>query len=268
MYIIMYKKEGILQVKLPAAHSWKHLELLNSNMLLPPSIDPSSTHHSSSFILRWWWWQQVEQGLQMFSSATPPGPPVESEALPDQMRGFEVSPEVVPVRHVAATNSCWRIRSMISGAEMGSDSVSGCSWNFELRAPVCVIITCCCRCSGDRRGTRVVLAILWLSPVLGARYHQVEGVLLLGKNPVLPHLPAASPPPLYSNSANQKKSLHVSLGRRPRRQPIGLGDSGKGAGSWDRPSDSVWVPGRNIRESPWKSPATRSRCLTKPRRKR
>lgn len=56
-----------------------------------------------------------------------------------------------PVRHVAATNSCWRIRSMISGAEMGSDSVSGCSWNFELRAPVCVIITCCCRCSGDRR---------------------------------------------------------------------------------------------------------------------
>lgn len=173
-----------------------------------------------------------------------------------------------PVRHVAATNSCWRIRSMISGAEMGSDSVSGCSWNFELRAPVCVIITCCCRCSGDRRGTRVVLAILWLSPVLGARYHQVEGVLLLGKNPVLPHLPAASPPPLYSNSANQKKSLHISLGRRPRWQPIGLGGSGKGAGSWDRPSDSVWVPGRNIRESPWKSPATRSRCLTKPRRKR
>lgn len=30
------------------------------------------------------------------SSATPPGPPVESEALPDQMRGFEVSPEVFP----------------------------------------------------------------------------------------------------------------------------------------------------------------------------
>lgn len=93
----IYKKEGILQVKLPAAHSWKHLELLNSNMLLPPSIDPSSTHHSSSFILRWCWWQQVEQGLQMFSSsATPPGPPVESEALPDQMKGFEVSPEVFP----------------------------------------------------------------------------------------------------------------------------------------------------------------------------
>lgn len=172
-----------------------------------------------------------------------------------------------PVRHVAATNSCWRIRSMISGAEMGSDSVSGCSWNFELRAPVCVIITCCCRCSGDRRGTRVVLAILWLSPVLGARYHQVEGVLLLGKNPVLPHLPAASPPPLYSNSANQKKITpyitrqtstlaanrigRLGKGRRELRQTewqrLSPGEEHQGI-SVEKPRNAVKMPNKTKKE--------------------
>lgn len=70
------------------------------------------------------------------------------------------------------------------------------------------------------------------------------------------------------SGSQSQKSLHASLGSCVRRQPIGWAGPGTGAGSWDRPSDSVWVPGRTSRSFREGEPCTTAKMPNKTKKEK